>query len=317
VAQMRLFGAKVPYPTYLDPDDFSPVARYLVERHAQGTKTAIVGFVSSIARVAAAAVDLCLDLNGCLALVVGEALTDAKRRVIESAGIDVYPTYGTSDFGNIGYPCRKMKTGNCVHVFQHAAGLISRQQTSTYTDHTADVLYATSLLPFAPRLFINVELGDSGTIEPTSCDCGFSRLGLNVQVRDMAAISKVTAQGMTVGADELVQVLEEALPAKFGGRPGDYQIVETEAASQTEVILRIRPGVTSAPPEQVLQVFLDEARRLYGGSLSVLSWVHSNGIRAEFAAPILAGTGKFRAIRLLGSGVANQPPPESESQKRV
>ena len=66
--------------------------------------------------------------------------------------------------------------------------------------------------------------------------------------------------------------------------------------------LRIRPGVASAPPEAILKAFLAETGRLYGGSLSVMAWSHSNGIHAEFGEPVLAGTGKFRAIRLLGSG---------------
>jgi len=40
---------------------------------------------------------------------------------------------------------------------------------------------------------------------------------------------------------------------------------------------------------------------LYGGSLSVRSWSHSNGIRAEFSEPVFTETGKFRPVRLLGS----------------
>ena len=79
----------------------------------------------------------------------------------------------------------------------------------------------------------------------------------------------------------------------FGGRPGDYQLLETEGVAQTEMVLRIRPGVALKSPEEILRHFLSEARRLYGGSLSVVSWAHSNGIRAELAPPLLAATGKF------------------------
>ncbi len=306
VAQMRWLGARAPYPIYLDQNDFLPVAQYLARRQAEGARTAVVGYVSSLTRVAAEAADHGLDLAGCRAILVGEALTDAKRGTMESAGIEPYATYGVSEFGSIGLPCRSMHSRNCVHVLREAVALTTRRHEQAGAACGVDSICATALLPFGPRVFINVEIGDTGVIERCTCDCSLRRLGLDVQIRDMAAIGKVTAQGMTIAAGDLVNVLEEVLPARFGGRPGDYQLIETEGGSQTEMVLRIRPGVASAPPEDVLKAFLAETGRLYGGSLSVRSWSHSNGIRAELAEPVLAGTGKFRAIRLLGSGVAER-----------
>jgi len=304
-AQMRLFGAKVPNPTYLDLNDFRPAAEYLARLVRQGERPIISGFVSSISRVAAAAVDQDLDVSGTIAMVAGEALTDVKRHVIESAGMSVYPTYGASDVGNIGYPCRHMNRGNCVHIFRHGVALAANPRaTADWSGGPMDSLYATPLLPFAPRRLINAEIGDTGVIEEASCDCGFTRLGFNLQVRDIAAISKVTAQGMTIAAGELVQILEERMPARFGGRPGDYQLIEAEGVAQTEMTLCIRPGVCRAGDEEVLGYFLSETHRLYGGSMSVLAWAHTRGIRVKWAPPVLSATGKFRAVRLLGPGIA-------------
>jgi hypothetical protein len=304
-AQMRLFGAKVPNPTYLDQNDFRPAAEYLARLSGEGAGAVISGFVSSVSRVAAAAVDEDLDVAGAIAIVAGEALTDVKRHVIESAGISVYPTYGASDIGSIGYPCRHMSRGNSVHIFRHGIALaVNRQATADWAGGPVDSLYATPLLPFAPRHLINAEIGDTGLIEEASCDCTFTRLGFNLQVRDIAAISKVTAQGMTVAAGELVQILEERMPARFGGRPGDYQLIEAEGAAQTEMVLRIRPGACDVSAEDVLAYFLSETRGLYGGSMSAMAWAHSRGVRVELAPPVLSATGKFRAVRLLGPGVA-------------
>ncbi len=303
VAQMRWLGAQAPYPTYLGQNDFLPVAEYLVRRHREGAGTVVSGYVSSLARVAADAADHGLDLSGCRAVLVGEALTDAKRATMESAGMEPYATYGVSEFGSIGYPCRSMHSRNCVHVSREAVALAMRPHDLAAG---VDSICLTSLLPFAPRVAINVEIGDTGVIEPCTCDCIMRKLGLDLQIRDIAAIAKVTAQGMTIAAGDLVKVLEETLPARFGGRPGDYQLIETEGRSQTEMVLRIRPGVAVAPPAEVLQVFLAETGRLYGGSLSLRSWLHSNGIRAEIGETTLAGTGKFRAIRLLGSDASER-----------
>ncbi|MBZ5604713.1 MAG: hypothetical protein LAO79_20640, partial [Acidobacteriia bacterium] len=55
-------------------------------------------------------------------------------------------------------------------------------------------------------------------------------------------------------------------------------------------------------PEEVLNHFLMECRKTYGGSLAARQWSSSNSLRVEVKEPILAESGKFRAIRLLGSG---------------
>ncbi len=320
VAEIRLLGLQVPYPTYLKQNDFLPAAQYISMRVAGGDQAGMHGFVSAIARVAEAALSNGLDLTGCLALTAGEALTDAKRQLIQSSGIRVYSSYGTTDFGGIGMPCSQMTTGNCTHVMKHAIALVSRTEESAWADTQVNSLYATSLLPIASRIFINAEIGDTGVIEKATCDCSFSKLGFDLQVRDIAAISKVTAQGVTIEVTELVPLLEEALPAQFGGHAGDYQLCEIEAGSQTEIVLRIRPGVSTTPPHDILKFFLDEVKRVYGGSLSVVSWLHAEGVRAEVSPPVLTATGKFRAARLLGVAAQRaleQKRPASETQKRA
>jgi hypothetical protein len=304
LAEMRFLGLRVPYPTYLKQNDFLAAAEYIKERVDAGDFVGLSGFVSAVARVAAAAVSNALDLTGCSAITGGEALTDAKRKVIESAGITAYSSYGSTDFGGFGMPCSQMNKGNCVHISKHAIALVSRPQESAWTNEAVHSLYATSILPQSPRIFINAEIGDTGVIEPATCDCSFSKLGFDLQVRDMAAIGMVTAQGITIEVSELVPLLEEVLPARFGGHPGDYQLHEREAGAQTEIVLRIRPGVSTVAPGEILKHFLAEVKRVYGGSLSVVSWLHSAGIRPELAPPLLAATGKFRAVRLLGTSAS-------------
>jgi hypothetical protein len=200
-----------------------------------------------------------------------------------------------------------MRTGNCVHITQAGLALVSRPQAS-WSDEDVDALHITSLLPFAPHMLINVDTGDTGTIEPCTCDCEFSRLGYNLQVRDIAATTKLRGQGHTLSAPELIQLLEEGLAQQFGGRSGDYQLLEVEGKAQTEMVLRIHPQAGVKSPEEVLAYFLDKCRRSYGGALAILHWAETNGVRVEVAPPILAASGKFRAIRLLGSGILKQAP---------
>ena len=302
VSRLRLAGAKIPLPTYLEQGDFSPVAEFIARRKREGVRSNVMGMVSSITRIAAAAIDLGADISGTIALVTGESLTDAKREVIEATGIEVFPSYATSEFGGIGMPCRQMNTGNRVHVSVDKIALISRPIEDAWCDEPVESLHITNVLSFAPRTLINVEIGDTGVIEPATCDCKYSRLGYNLQVRDMAAISKIRGQGYTLRAPEIVTLLEEGLAQRFGGRPGDYQLAEVEGKAQTDMVLRIHPRAGVESPEQVLQYFLAECRRTYGGSMTVLQWTESNGVRVEVVEPVLASSGKFRAIRLLGTG---------------
>jgi len=313
VARLRLAGANVPYPTYLEQDDFTPVAEFIAKRKREGMPAGMSGMVSSITRVAAAAIDNGLDISGTFALVTGESLTDAKRELIESAGIEVYPAYATSEFGGIGVPCRQMRSGNCVHIARPNLALVAKRQES-WNEEEVDSLHITNLLSFAPRMLINVEIGDTGVIEPATCDCEYSRLGYNLQVRDIAAITKFRGQGYTLRAPELIRLIEEGLAKQFGGRLGDYQLLELEGKGQTEMVLRIHPRAGVASPEKVLVYFLDQCRHTHGGSLTVLHWTESNGIRVEVKPPILAASGKFRAIRLLGSGTGGKAPATETSR---
>jgi len=98
----RLCGEKVPFPVYMPPDDFSAVAAWIAGRRREGVACAVAGHASPTVRVAAAAMEKDLDIRGTLFQVGGETLTDAKRRVIENAGAEVFPRYVTTEIGMIG-----------------------------------------------------------------------------------------------------------------------------------------------------------------------------------------------------------------------
>lgn len=310
VARLRLAGAKIPFPSYLEQGDFSPVAELIARRKREGVRSNVMGMVSSITRIAAAAIDLGVDIRGTFALVTGESLTDVKRDLIEAAGIQVFPTYATSEFGGIGVPCRHMNTGNRAHVAITSIALVSQPIEDAWCDEPVESLYITSLLSFAPRTLINVEIGDTGVIESATCDCEYSKLGYSLQVRDMAAISKLRGQGYSLRAPEIVKLLEEGLARRFGGRPGDYQLAEVEGSAQTEMVLRIHPRAGVKSPEEVLQFFLAECRRTWGGWNTILHWTESNGVRVEVVEPVLAASGKFRAIRLMAANPRTSAVPE-------
>jgi hypothetical protein len=301
----NLLGARLPFPIYLPPNDFAPAAEWIARRRSEGAACVVGAMTSPAVRIASVALEEQLDIRETTFLVAGEALTDAKRAAIEKAGAEVYPRYAISEVGIVGTACRRMKTGNRVHVYRDRLAVIGYRRRAPLTDVEVDALLFTTLLPFAPHVLINVEMDDSGVIEPAQCDCLFSRLGFTEQLRDISSFGKLTGQGITLVGTDMVSILEEVLPARLGGAPGDYQLVEHEGAMQTQLTLRVSPRAGISSPELVKECFLKEIRRCYGGSLAARTWRHAEGVDVAIAEPLSSTTGKVLSLHLLGDGVEN------------
>ena len=305
----NLMGARAPRPIYLPPNDFSPVAAHIARRRREGKASVVNGIASTLVRVASAALDNGYDISGTLFLCGGEALTSGKLQLFRSAGAEASVSYSISEIGHVGLACRQI-TGNCVHLLEDSIAAITCRRPAPYSDDVeVDSLHFTTLLPYAPNIFINIEMDDDGVIEPAHCDCVFSRLGFQRRINHIASFGKVTPQGMTFHGTDLVKVLEEVLPSRLGGHPGDYQLVECEAENQ-QTLLRLyvsrRAGVTDT--NRVRDVFMEHMRGRWGGALATRLWAHSAAVEAIVAEPYVTRTGKVHAIRLLGSFSTNSRP---------
>lgn len=301
VALARIHGARIPFPVYLEPNDFSPVARWIAEHKREGRSCAIWGFTSPCARVAAAALDLGLDISGTIFLTGGEALSEAKRAVLARAQAEAIATYHITEVGCIGAGCRQIGPDNSVHVHEDEVAVIGWPQQIPGTEAVVNALLYTTLLPFAPHVLINAEMGDAGVLETAPCDCSFTQLGFRRKISGIYSYSKLTGQGVTLVGTSIARLLEEALPARFGGGPGDYQLVEQEGAAQTELVLRVSPRTGVQSTEPVREWFLTEVCHYFGGSLAARTWRHSSGITVVLEEP-LTTQGKILPLVLLNPG---------------
>jgi hypothetical protein len=302
IAQARLLGAKALIPSFLGQNDFSPVARRIARRRAEGFEVMFSAGVSGGVRVAASATEQGLDISGTVFRVHGEALTDPKRAVIEGAGCTPYPGYTISEIGKIGSSCREMTAGNCVHVCKDAVALISYRRTAPLSGVEVDSLMVTSLIQCGPMVVVNAEMDDSGVLGPAQCDCGLKAMGFNQQLSNIYSYGKLTGQGMTLIGTDVLSILEKTLPERFGGGPTDYQLVEHEGAFQTEVELRVHPRTGAQSEDAIQRYFLAELTKVYGGSLSRRNWSQTKGVRVVLGEPYRTGDrGKVHALHLLGT----------------
>jgi hypothetical protein len=144
-------------------------------------------------------------------------------------------------------------------------------------------------------------MDDSGRVAPIQCDCAYSRMGFDLQITDISSYGKLTGQGVTLVGTQVVEVLEQTLPARFGGSPTDYQLVEQEGPVQTQLVLRVNPRVKGATPERVKEVFLHEIERFRGGTGAARLWRHTGGLQVIMEEPISTTRGKILSLHLLGA----------------
>jgi hypothetical protein len=314
VLESKVMGLKVPFPRSLPHNDFSPVARWIAKRKAEGQPIAMMSNVSSAVRVAVAATELGLDVSGTQFFVGAEALTEAKQETIERTGAGAHVRYGISEIGLIGMACPEM-SGNCVHLMQDSVAAINHRKRAPLSDVEVDSLLFTPLRAWAPLVLVNVEMDDAGTIGPAACNCGLRALGLAKQVDNIYSYGKLTGQGMTLVGGDVLNILEKRLPERFGGAPTDYQLVEREGSYQTEIELRVHPRLGLTSEKKVRQFFLEQLTQVNSGSMTRRHWTETEGFQVVFAEPFLVGNRKVLPLHLLGT--AGQERKHSRWQENI
>jgi hypothetical protein len=309
----NLFGARAPFPKYLPSNDFSPVAEFIARRRAEGRECFVHGFASPLVRVASVAIEKGYDISGTTFFCGGEALTLAKSLTFKRAGARGFSGYGISEIGNIGAACQAME-GSCVHIFEDAVAPIGYPRPAADPDDPeVNSLHFTTLAHHSPYVFINLEMDDEGVIEPATCDCTYSRVGLNRRINHISSFGKANPQGMTFHRTDLVEVLERAMPQQLGGGPGDYQLVECEARNgQTQLQLRVSPRAGVTDLGRVREAFMSIVLPRWGGALATQMWSFSDGIEVAIAEPIATSTGKVHPVRLLGAHRSGATTPRAE-----
>jgi hypothetical protein len=302
VALARLHGVRIPFPADLPANDFSPVAGWMAERCREGMPPVVISYASPAVRAAAAAAAQGLAINGALFLVGGETLTDSKRRMIESAGARVFTRYSITEFGAVGHACQQMNSSDSVHLFSDSIAVVSHRRRAPLSGAWVDSVLFTSLLPYAPHVLINGEMDDSGEVGEASCECAYARLGLIRVLRNISSFGKLTGHGVTLVGTDIVRILEEVLPVRFGGYATDYQLVEADRGGQTNLTLRVSRSVPLASLDEVRDCFLRQLRQYVGGEIASRLWLDAGAMEVLHEDPIATARGKILPLHLLGGG---------------
>lgn len=302
VALSRLYGRPIPKPELVTMDQAAAVARWAAAtRDARGA-CLVRAHVSMALRVCLAAREEGLNLTGVTFMSGGEPPTPAKVKAITDTGASWFPVYISSDIGCIGFGCARPVDGNDLHLCKDGVALIESRRQVPGVDAPFQIFCFTSLLSAAPVLLLNVEGDDCGIMETRRCGCLLETCGLTEHLRYVRSFSKLTGEGVTLVGSDMVRVLEEVLPARFGGSALDYQLLEEEDDhGYTRLSLVISPSVRIEDEARVIETVLAALRQTsVAGGVAAALWSQAGTLRIKRAAPVWTARGKFLPLRRRG-----------------
>ncbi len=265
VLASRWHGQPVPAPEAVPFDEAWRVAEWLAAKTRAGTPALLSTNTASIVRACAAAAERGLDIAGTVFRGIGEPLTPAKHRIALAAGCRTISVYSTGEAGRLGQPCAAPAAIDDSHVLTDKLALLQRPHA--LPDGTViDVNVYTTLLPITPKLMLNVEIGDCGVLERRRCGCPFGELGFDLHLHTVHSYEKLTSEGMNFLGHDLIQLIEEVLPARFGGQPTDYQLVEREEDGLTRIALVVSPHVAGLDEAAAVDAVVGFLNRTPGAS---------------------------------------------------
>lgn len=215
--------------------------------------------------------------------------------MIREAGARAIARYGTVEAGGIAEGCLAPVEADDLHLFHDLYALIQAGGEGVHAALPRDALLISCVRPTSPLLLLNVSLGDQAVVEARACGCPLEQLGWATHLHTIRSHEKLTAGGMTFLDVDVVRVLEENLPARFGGGPTDYQLVETEADDgRPRLKLLVHPAIGPLDEREVADAFLRGiAATSDAGRMMGRLWQESGWLEVERSVPRVTGAGKI------------------------
>jgi hypothetical protein len=293
----RLAGVPLPRPRHVSLDNPLPIARWMAEVLREGRTPHLLAFASSAVRVCQVAAEAGIDLRGAQFSLAGEPTTSARLHAIRRIGADAVPSYASAEAGAIGFGCLAACDAGDLHLYHDLVAVIQPEQVSNGEAAHAP-LFVSSLRGTAPLVLVNVSLGDQALLTRRTCGCPLERLGWSTHLEAIRSAEKLTAGGMSFHDGDVIRVLEEVLPARFGGGPIDYQLLEGETADgRPRLRLLVHPRLGPIDPQAVKTAFLGAlGAGPGGGRVMSLVWRDGNFLEVERAMPRVTSGGKIQHV---------------------
>jgi hypothetical protein len=280
-------GVPIPAPVHAPLSDPVPVVRWLTGECRAGHVPHVVTTVSAALRLAEAARTEGATLHGVELTISGEPITETRMAALRLAGMRAVPSYGSSDTGTaMGHGCLSPMWPDDMHLFDDLFAVIQPDTSSSFSLPTGALLF-TSLGAAAPLILVNVMLGDQAVLVERTCGCAVERGGWTRHLHTVRSFEKLTVGGMNLLDADLIGILDEVLPARFGGAPTHYQLIEEQGPNgQPRLRLLVDPAVGPVDPDAVVEAFLGAVSRGSGMErMTALTWRAGGFVTVERRSP--------------------------------
>jgi len=300
VSLSRIFGVKMPFPEYLPLDDAVKVAQWMADAIKEHGGCVVASYASAAVKICQEAKENGLDIAGAKFILGGEPLTDAKRKEIESVGAMAHNVFGFIEGGFVGAGCFRPVVKDEIHLLKDSFALIQQTREVPHAAVSVDALLFTSLLLSTPKVLLNVESGDYGVVETRHCGCRFGELGLTEHISNIRGFDKLTSAGMTFIGTDMLRIIEEVLPSKFGGASTDYQMVEEEdEKGQTRMSVVVSPEVGAIDEDELIQIVLAELGKGKDTQRMMAEvWSQAKTLRVKRIRPYTTAAGKLLPLHI-------------------
>jgi len=295
-----LSGRPVPWPVHAPLADPAPLAHWLRDTLRAGETPHIFTFPGAAVTLCRWAVEHDVDIAGSRFTISGEPITAARIASIQAAGGVPIPRYGTMEVGAIGYGCEHGEHPDDLHLVSDMHAMVQSGVDGEAAGLPEKALLITGLHPQSPFVMLNVSMGDQADMSERSCGCGLEAAGWTTHLWNIRSYEKLTGGGVTFEAGEVIPVIEQTLPARFGGAPTDYQLFEAERADGTPLLhLRVAPRLGELNNDEIAETFLSAfAAKSASAAMMVDRWRDSETLQVERKAPAVTKAGKINFLHV-------------------
>jgi hypothetical protein len=298
----RLAGMTLPMPRHAPLERPEAIVGWMADSLRAGGTPHLKTYASAAIRVCEAASALGVDLAGARLTLTGEPLTAARQAVLQKAGLEARPDYGGIEMGQVGEACVAPAAPDDLHLMDDVHAVIQPGAEGPPRGLPPRALLLSSLRRTAPLLLLNVSFGDEATLERRRCGCPMEAHGWARHLSDVRSFEKLTSAGMTFLDTDVIRILDEILPARLGGVPGHYQLVEDELPGGRPCLrLLVHPAVGPLDPAGARDIFLTAL-----GSMSEVhrsmaaTWREAGLVEVERRPPVAETIGKILHLRAAG-----------------
>jgi hypothetical protein len=290
----RLAGRKWASPKFVPLNDVDTILDWILATRARGEQVVLDTTASAVVRLCRRAVENSVDISGTCFRVGSETFDNAKLEAVAAAGCRAGSHYAISELGPLAMACAAPGQADDCHVLSGKVCVLPFKQRVGAPAVEVDALYLTTTHPSTPQILINLESGDCADSAKSSCGCFLATAGFGQTLSCIRSYEKLTGEGVTFLGADLLTLLDEVLPRKFGGGPTDYQLIESEIDGLRRVSLRVSPRVGSVREDQVHEAVLEFlAHSSVGGRMMTDTWRDAGTLCVVRQEPAATSVGKI------------------------